>query len=151
MALQTTLWTPTVRLSHTVPWTMLTMTYVFCQGNAPKFDLQVNRRTDFKAWKSQCDVYSAPKPLRNILFFYAFTLFYFYPYSVILCFFAFFFLLGSLCISLIKARWLVRMCIACCTLNSHTAKKKGIGQSITSQTGTISNPLFFVRNGDYCG
>ncbi|MCG8624448.1 MAG: hypothetical protein MJE68_20950 [Proteobacteria bacterium] len=33
------------------------MTYTFRQGDLPKLDLQVDRGTDFKAWKSQWDAY----------------------------------------------------------------------------------------------
>ena len=33
------------------------MTYVFRQGDLPKLDLQVDRGTDFKAWKAQWDAY----------------------------------------------------------------------------------------------
>ena len=33
------------------------MTYVFRQGDLPKLDLQVDRGTDFKAWKTQCEAY----------------------------------------------------------------------------------------------
>ena len=33
------------------------MAYVFRQGDLPKLDLQVDRGTDFKAWKSQWDAY----------------------------------------------------------------------------------------------
>ena len=33
------------------------MAYVFRQGDLPKLDLQVNRGTDFKAWRSQWDAY----------------------------------------------------------------------------------------------
>ena len=33
------------------------MTYVFRQGDLPKLDLQVDRGTDFKAWKVQWDAY----------------------------------------------------------------------------------------------
>ena len=33
------------------------MSYVFRQGDLPKLDLQVDRGTDFKAWKSQWDAY----------------------------------------------------------------------------------------------
>ena len=31
--------------------------YTFRQGNLPKLDLQVDRGSDFKAWKSQWDAY----------------------------------------------------------------------------------------------
>ena len=34
-----------------------TMTFVFRQGDLPKLDLQVDRGTDFKAWKAQWDAY----------------------------------------------------------------------------------------------
>ena len=33
------------------------MAYVFRSGDLPKLDLQVDRRIDFKAWKSQWDAY----------------------------------------------------------------------------------------------
>ena len=33
------------------------MTYAFRQGDLPKLDLQVDRGTDFKAWKSQWEAY----------------------------------------------------------------------------------------------
>ena len=33
------------------------MAYVFRQGDLPKLDLQVDRGTDFRAWKSQWDAY----------------------------------------------------------------------------------------------
>ena len=33
------------------------MTYVFRQGDLPKLDLQVDRGTDFKAWKTQWEAY----------------------------------------------------------------------------------------------
>ena len=33
------------------------MAYVFRQGDLPKLDLQVDRGTDFKAWRSQWDAY----------------------------------------------------------------------------------------------
>ena len=33
------------------------MTYTFQQDDLPKLDLQVDRGTDFKAWKSQWDAY----------------------------------------------------------------------------------------------
>ena len=33
------------------------MTYVFRQGDLPKLDLQVDRGTDFKSWKTQWEAY----------------------------------------------------------------------------------------------
>ena len=33
------------------------VTYVFCQGDLPKLDLQVDRGTDFAAWMTQWDAY----------------------------------------------------------------------------------------------
>ena len=33
------------------------MTYIFRQGDLPKLDLQVDRGTDFKAWKTQWEAY----------------------------------------------------------------------------------------------
>ena len=33
------------------------MTYTFRQGDLPKLDLQVDRGTDFKAWKTQWEAY----------------------------------------------------------------------------------------------
>ena len=33
------------------------MAFVFRQGDLPKLDLQVDRGTDFKAWKSQWEAY----------------------------------------------------------------------------------------------
>ena len=44
---------------------MALRTYVFRQGDLPKLDLQVDRGTDFQAWKSQWDVYINLSGLHN--------------------------------------------------------------------------------------
>ena len=39
------------------PGTITTMAYAFRQGDLPKLDLQVDRGSDFKAWKTQWEAY----------------------------------------------------------------------------------------------
>ena len=39
------------------PGTITTMAYVFRQGDLPKLDLQVDKGSDFKAWKTQWEAY----------------------------------------------------------------------------------------------
>ena len=39
------------------PGTITMMAYIFRQGDLPKLDLQVDRGSDFKAWKTQWEAY----------------------------------------------------------------------------------------------
>ena len=43
------------------------MAFVFRQGDLPKLDLQVDRGTDFKAWKSQWEAYLEGDTVEDLL------------------------------------------------------------------------------------